>query len=156
MPSEADITAISCLGLAENYLDELAAQLGKTPAEIDHETVKACLKTSLRHSAYTQTFYDDLGHPRAVFGLSPSGCVTYVETKGLTPMTRAKWARANKDILIMLKRATGVKPWCYSDARNGKATRLLEWFKFKHIPQRDIIVNGYAFKYYEHTLPVAE
>jgi len=153
-PSEADITYISCTGLADNYRDELAAQLDKKPEEITPKIVKACIKVSLDSNVFTKTFYDSLGYPRAVFGLSHSGAVSYIETKNLQPMTRARWAREAKGLPEMLRRATGLTPWCYSDARNSKASRLLEWFHFKHVPQKDILINGYTFKYYE--LSVAE
>ena len=156
MPSEADLSCIAYKGLADNYLNELAAQLGKEPEQIDACIIKAVLKASLKDNIFTQVFKDSLDTPRAVFGMSVSGCVSFAETSGVDPMMRVKWARAHKLLFIMLRRATGLKPWCYSDSRNGKASRLLTWFSFKHIPEKDIIINGVPFYYYEHQLPVAE
>ena len=155
MPTEAELTTIACFGLAENYLEETAAQLGKDKSKINACVIKACLKTSLENNVYTQTFYSEDGNPRAIFGMSPSGAVTYVEAVGTSPHMRAKWAKATRTLPEMLMRATGTKPWCYSDARNGKAERLLHWYHFKNDPLKDITINGYKFKYYSY-VPVAE
>ena len=155
MPSESDLSCIACRGLADNYANELAAQLNKDVSELNDRLVKACLIASLENNVYTQVFYDNLCIPRAVFGMSQSGYITYVETKDLTPILRAKWARSVKGLPEMLSNVFNVNPWCYSDARNGKAARLLEWFHLKQYPSRDIIVNGYTFNYWQY-VPVAE
>ena len=154
-PKPGDLTYITCYGLADNYLDELAAQIGKDPSELDSDTVRKCLTVSLENNIYTQTFYDTAGNPRAVFGLSPSGCVTYVETKDLRPMQRVIWARAYRSLPHTLMLSTGLTPWCYSDARNGKAERLLKWCGFVNMPCKDITINACHFKYYQY-IPVAK
>lgn len=155
-PSDSDINTIAYLGLADNYLTELATQIGRDKEKINSDVIRKSLHLSLDGNIYTQVFYDELNTPRAVFGLSHGGAVSYVETKGLQPIQRAKWARASKDLFIHLRHATGLVPWCYSDSRNTKASRLLEWFKFKHIKEKDISISGVVFYYYEHQLPVAE
>ena len=155
-PSATDISNIAYCGLEDNYMDELAAQIGRDKEKITAEMIQKCLHLSLDGNIYTQVFYNKLNVAKAVFGLSHSGAVSYVEAKGLDPYMRAKWARASRNLFKDLRHATGLTPWCYSDSRNGKASRLLEWFKFKHIEQKDISINGVIFYYYEHQLSVAK
>lgn len=155
-PSNADINTIAYQGLADNYLTELATQIGIEKDKITSDIIKKSIHVSLDGNIYTQVFYDEYNIARAVFGMSHCGAVSYVETKGLKPQQRAKWARASKDLFTHLRHSTGLVPWCYSDSRNTKASRLLEWFKFKHIDQKDISINGVVFYYYEHQLSVAK
>ena len=155
MPSNSDLSCIACRGLAENYANELAAQLNKDPSELNERLVKACLVAGFEHNVYTQVLYDNCCVPRAVFGMSSSGYIALVETQGVDPMTRVKWVRATRTLPETLRRVIGVDPWCYSDERNGKAARLLKWYHFKREPLKDIILNGYKFNYWKY-VPVAE
>lgn len=150
-----DMKMFALFGLDEPYLNELSTQIGVAADKICPEMLIKIIKICVNGSEFVSVLRDKDYNPRAIFAISKSGAISFVEAKGVKPYTRAIWARENKDILNNLKTIIGVEPWCYSDSRNKKANRLLSWFKMKHIPERDILINGVLFKYYEH-VSVAE